>query len=500
MYRIPFVIIFSLLNFAVYSDKNEGRLYAQILEDYEPLERPVENSSQAVVVKMGLSLQSIISVDEKNQLVDVNAWLKLTWHDYHLMWDKKAHGGVSDLRFKKSQIWTPDILMYNSADPQFDSMHASNVLVYPDGNCLWVPPAIFRLSCTIQVVWFPFDMQYCKMKFGSWTFDGTKLELQVDDDGLETSTFMSNGEWKLIHTNAQRNIQYYECCLEPYYDVVFTFVIHRRSLYYGFNLIIPCILITMLTLIGFTLPPDAGEKMSLQITIMLSICIFQNYVTELSPPTSEAIPFLGAFFALCMSTCAGSVVFTALALNLHNRNSKTHEMGHLFRKVFLEWLPYLLMMRRPGWTATKRTMKKDEEPKVAEIDQCVSTLLAKLLVDSPVSSPRWQLEDETDPKRQSLSKDCHTGSWLPTYSTIGKEGGVPGGAIAQLLILQQIYYNLASINAHFEEQEENKQVEDDWKFASTVVDRVCLFSFSAFILFSTASLFLSVPQVLDTIL
>lgn len=92
------------------------------------------------------------------------------------------------------------------------------------------------------------------------------------------------------------------------------------------------------------------------------------------------------------------------------------------------------------------------------MNQCVSALLAKLLVDSPVSSPRWQLEDETDPKRfqvrieigcgqknvrPSMSRDCHTGSWLPTYSTIGKEGGVPGGAIAQLLILQQIYYNLA---------------------------------------------------------
>ncbi|KHJ82452.1 hypothetical protein OESDEN_17854, partial [Oesophagostomum dentatum] len=33
--------------------------------------------------------------------------------------------------------------------------------------------------------------------------------------------------------------------------------------------------------------------MSLQITIMLSICIFQNYLAEMSPPTSEAVPFLG---------------------------------------------------------------------------------------------------------------------------------------------------------------------------------------------------------------
>lgn len=31
---------------------------------------------------------------------------------------------------------------------------------------------IFKLTCTINIVWFPFDEQECFMKFGSWTFDG----------------------------------------------------------------------------------------------------------------------------------------------------------------------------------------------------------------------------------------------------------------------------------------------------------------------------------------
>ncbi|KAK6036960.1 hypothetical protein COOONC_25536 [Cooperia oncophora] len=40
----------------------EGELYAKLLEEYEPLERPVANSSEPVDVKMGLVLQQIISV------------------------------------------------------------------------------------------------------------------------------------------------------------------------------------------------------------------------------------------------------------------------------------------------------------------------------------------------------------------------------------------------------------------------------------------------------
>ncbi|KIH59573.1 Neurotransmitter-gated ion-channel ligand binding domain protein [Ancylostoma duodenale] len=223
------------------------------------------------------------ATDEKNQVVDLNAWLKLSWYDYSLTWDPKNYDGVADLRFKKNQLWTPDVLLYNSADPQFDSSFQSNLLVYPDGLVNWIPPGIFRISCRIAVAWFPFDLQECFMKFGSWTFDGTKLNLEVDQNGFDLSSYTPNGEWELLDTFVTRNIQHYQCCPEPYYDIVFTFIIRRRVLYYGilyrnyydrsqhfiialsaFNLILPCILITVLTLTGFTLPPDAGEKMSLR--------------------------------------------------------------------------------------------------------------------------------------------------------------------------------------------------------------------------------------------
>jgi len=38
----------------------------------------------------------------------------------------------------------------------------------------------------------------------------------------------------------------------------------RRTLYYGFNFIMPCLLTTMMSLLGFTLPPEAGEKITLR--------------------------------------------------------------------------------------------------------------------------------------------------------------------------------------------------------------------------------------------
>ena len=62
---------------------------------------------------------------------------------------------------------------------------------------------------------------------------------------------------------AKRNEVVYECCPEPYLDITFVIEIRRRTLYYFFNLIVPCVLIASMAVLGFTLPPDSGEKLSL---------------------------------------------------------------------------------------------------------------------------------------------------------------------------------------------------------------------------------------------
>lgn len=113
-----------------------------------------------------------------------------------------------------------------------------------------------------------------------------------DDEGGDLSSFITNGEWELIgaveiplytfHIGIEtfsnvllidasyiqgmpgkRNVQYYSCCVEPYVDVTYTIQIRRRTLYYFFNLIVPCVLISSMALLGFTLPPDSGEKLTL---------------------------------------------------------------------------------------------------------------------------------------------------------------------------------------------------------------------------------------------
>ena len=78
---------------------------------------------------------------------------------------------------------------------------------------------------------------------------------------------------------AERNEVFYECCPAPYLDITFIIKIRRRTLYYFFNLIVPCVLIASMAVLGFTLPPDSGEKLSLGETFFLIYILHLQYST-----------------------------------------------------------------------------------------------------------------------------------------------------------------------------------------------------------------------------
>ena len=80
-------------------------------------------------------------------------------------------------------------------------------------------------------------------------------------------------------------------------QVMFTFVtysveLRRLPTYFVFYLIMPCVLIACTTLLSFFLPAESGEKVSLSITVLLSLTVFLLLVAELLPP-SGAVPIIG---------------------------------------------------------------------------------------------------------------------------------------------------------------------------------------------------------------
>lgn len=86
------------------------------------------------------------------------------------------------------------------------------------------------------------------MKFGSWTYDGFRLDLIPEGhpgacDG-DIKKFIRHGEWDLISMPCSRNEVIYKCCPEPYPDITYTMDLRRRHMFYFVNMIAPCFLIS----------------------------------------------------------------------------------------------------------------------------------------------------------------------------------------------------------------------------------------------------------------
>ncbi|XP_049546292.1 acetylcholine receptor subunit alpha-like isoform X2 [Anopheles darlingi] len=332
------------------------RLYDDLLSNYNKLVRPVVNVTDALTVKIKLKLSQLIDVNLKNQIMTTNLWVEQTWYDYKLKWEPKEYGGVEMLHVPSDHIWRPDIVLYNNADGNFEVTLATKATLNYTGRVEWRPPAIYKSSCEIDVEYFPFDEQTCVMKFGSWTYDGFQVDLRhidevnetnVVDVGVDLSEFYTSVEWDILEVPAVRNEKFYTCCDEPYLDITFNITMRRKTLFYTVNLIIPCMGISFLTILVFYLPSDSGEKVSLSISILLSLTVFFLLLAEIIPPTSLVVPLLGKFVLFTMILDTFSICVTVIVLNIHFRSPQTHTMAPWVRTIFINHLPKLLVMRRP---------------------------------------------------------------------------------------------------------------------------------------------------------
>src|SRR5277367_3929481 len=94
---------------------------------------------------------------------------------------------------------------------------------------------------------------------------------------------------------AVRNEKFYACCIEPYLDMTFNITLRRKTLFYTVNLIVPCVGLTSLSVLVFYLPVDSGEKISLCVTILLSLVMYFMLIIEIMPATSLTVPLLGQY-------------------------------------------------------------------------------------------------------------------------------------------------------------------------------------------------------------
>ncbi|XP_040199065.1 neuronal acetylcholine receptor subunit alpha-3-like [Rana temporaria] len=460
----------------------EHKLYTTLFENYNPYIRPVENVSDPVIVQFEVSMSQLVKVDEVNQIMETNLWLKHIWNDYKLKWEPSRYGGIEFIRIPSSKIWRPDIVLYNNAIGVFQVDDKAKAILKYTGDITWIPPSIFKSSCWIDVTYFPFDYQNCTMKFGSWTYDKAKIDLVMIGSEMNLEDTWESGEWVIISAPGYKHEIKYNCCVEIYQDITYYLYIRRLPLFYTIYIIIPCLLISCLTILVFYLPSDCGEKVTLCMSVLLSLTVFLLVITEIIPSTSLVIPLIGEYLLFTMIFVTLSIVITVFVLNVHYRTPKTHTMPSWVKKIFLEHLPKIMFMSRPSKeerSALKSLMNSDIF-NVTSICSSENRSCNDQVFCQDSSCPCGQM------KRLYTSD---TGCNLTRESSLESIDNLLTKSLLSLE-MREALENVHFIAENMRMQNEAKEIQNDWKYVAMVIDRIFLWVFVLVCILGTAGLFL----------
>ncbi|XP_035126339.1 neuronal acetylcholine receptor subunit beta-3 isoform X2 [Callithrix jacchus] len=350
------------------------------------------------------------------------------WTDHKLRWNPDDYGGIHSIKVPSESLWLPDIVLFENADGRFEGSLMTKVIVKSNGTVVWTPPASYKSSCTMDVTFFPFDRQNCSMKFGSWTYDGTMVDLILINENVDRKEFFDNGEWEILNAKGMKGNRRDGVYSYPF--ITYSFVLRRLPLFYTLFLIIPCLGLSFLTVLVFYLPSDEGEKLSLSTSVLVSLTVFLLVIEEIIPSSSKVIPLIGEYLLFIMIFVTLSIIVTVFVINVHHRSSSTYQpMAPWVKRLFLQKLPKLLCM-------------KDH------VDR--------------YSIPE---KEESQPvvKSKVLEKKKHK--------------QLSDGEKVLVAFLEKAADSIRYISSHVKKEHFISQVVQDWKFVAQVLDRIFLWLF-----------------------
>ncbi|XP_049691028.1 neuronal acetylcholine receptor subunit alpha-9 isoform X3 [Accipiter gentilis] len=358
-------------------------LFNELFEDYSNALRPVEDTDKVLNVTLQITLSQIKDMDERNQILSAYLWIRQSWYDAYLKWDKDKYDGLDSIRIPSNLVWRPDIVLYNKADDDFSEPVNTNVVLRYDGKITWDAPAITKSSCVVDVSYFPFDSQQCNLTFGSWTYN------------------------------------------------------------------------------------DSGEKVSLGVTVLLALTVFQLMVAEIMPP-SENVPLIGKYYIATMTMITASTALTIIIMNLHHCGSEAKPVPQWARVVILDYMSKIFFVYDVGENCTSPKREKEEEHKLEGDDGCEGRHKE---VRSHLSNNR---NDDCDLK-EKLNGNLH------------KSYGVHGENVRETVnccsCYKMLIKNIEYIANCVRDHKANRAKGIEWKKVAKVMDRFFMWIFFIMVFF-----------------
>ena len=299
-------------------------------------------------------------LDDSTGQMRLKVWVRMGWIDQRLSWNPAEYGNISQVHFlsrhntdrENSEIWLPDIQLWNANVGTELSLDTTNAVVGSAGNVFWSRPGLLDTLCKFSgLVAFPFDHLKCSMYWAGWTFSGGFQGIELMGRGYAESTEETAGssyqEYSIEVIEVEKTINFdANSPSEPWTLVKYTITLGRASFYYLLLIIFPTVLTTYLSFGVFFMSHEVGERLSFGITLLLLVGVIKGSVAKFVPVCGELL-WIDLFMLINTTFCCLSLIET-MAVPFF----AFHMDDHLL-PAWLAWLAPWCLCRLEGNTATQ---------------------------------------------------------------------------------------------------------------------------------------------------
>ena len=306
-------------------------LYEFLLTGYDTRVRPKSNQSQTTQVSVFFSILNVLDFKTSSQTFDILGYFYFVWEDDFLTWKPREYSRLQWTKIPQPEIWTPQVMianMYSGESRVGDS--TDRVLVTFRGTVSWVPESTYKIICEVEIEYYPFDKQTCRLTFYVSDEFLTEVELVPDakHNGVRIDNYIENSEWKLINATVDK----YSVYGVSYIDVIF--VVERRLEFIFFTTIAPLLLLSVMNVCAFLIPVESEEKGSYSITIVITYGVFISHISASLPPNSMVIPYMLLYMIWLLGFSVSTVIYSVIQSRLFAHYSKRIVRLKSFIKCF----------------------------------------------------------------------------------------------------------------------------------------------------------------------
>ena len=132
------------------------------------------------------------------------------------------------------------------------------------GHVTWIYRALVETFCEVNMRYFPFDEQICYIAYGTFDSDSSLVDLESLQNHTSDQLYVEN-ELILITDNRifynQESLQVLDQTF-TYSRIVIELTMKRVPYFYVLNIIVPCVVLSLISLFAFCLPRESGERVT----------------------------------------------------------------------------------------------------------------------------------------------------------------------------------------------------------------------------------------------